>query len=556
MRLSLTLLRALALGLGFWAAAAPQGNAQSADKKTALSIYGSTLQYHGDLGSEWFTRNKVEYGVGLTLDRYVTRGLAIGLSASYGDMKFNADPPRNELYFLENKTVRGFDANVVNVGIPLRLKLNNSWALKEDAFFAPYLVVQPGVFFASTDRRFTDETQAPSNVDIYAFDLMGAAGIKLQFSPGFSLFVQTGQHYPLSDRVDGVAGKGTLNDRYLQHTAGLTFGLGKTRDADHDGVADRKDKCPGTPAGVAVDANGCPLDGDGDGVPDYQDKCPTEKGVVTLEGCPDRDGDGIRDGDDKCPDTPGRPERQGCPDTDADGVIDPNDKCPNTPAGTPVDANGCPRDTDGDGVPDSKDRCPNRPGPAANHGCPEIKAETRKVLNEATKYIQFEFNKAVLKPSSYPKLQELVSILNEYSDYNLGITGHTDNVGNDAYNLQLSRDRAAAARTYMLSKGIAGNRIESRGYGETRPIRSNTTPQGQTLNRRVDFDLYLPGDANPAETRYGPVPMAARPAAPTKKAPVLRKAPIWKGAPVRKGAPAWKVPVKKAPVIKKAPGKK
>ncbi|OUJ74763.1 thrombospondin type 3 repeat-containing protein [Hymenobacter crusticola] len=381
MKFPVSLAKLLVLGLGLRVAAPQSSYAQTTDKKTAISVYGSTLQYHGDLGSEWFTRNKVEYGAGITLDRYLTKGLDLGLALSYGQLKFNADPPKNEQFYSDGKALRGFAADVVNVGLPLKLRLNNgTWALKEDAFFAPYLLVQPGVFLARTSRRFTDPaaSTATAAVDLYAFDVMGAAGIKLQFSPGFAVFVQTGQHYPLTDRVDGVALPGSKrSDRYLQHMAGLAFSLGKVKDEDHDGVPDRKDKCAGTPQGVAVNSNGCPLDGDGDGVPDYQDKCPTEKGLATLEGCPDRDGDGITDSEDKCPELPGRIQRQGCPDTDGDGVIDPNDKCPRTPADTPVDANGCPLDRDGDGVPDRTDRCPDRPGSAANHGCPDVKARPR-----------------------------------------------------------------------------------------------------------------------------------------------------------------------------------
>ncbi|UOR00085.1 OmpA family protein [Hymenobacter sp. 5317J-9] len=204
-----------------------------------------------------------------------------------------------------------------------------------------------------------------------------------------------------------------------------------------------------------------------------------------------------------------------------------------------VDANGCPLDRDGDGVPDYQDRCPNRPGPASNKGCPEIKAEARKVLNEATRYINFEFNKARLLPSSYPKLQELVRIMNEYPDYSLSIAGHTDNVGADDYNLRLSYDRAAAARTYMLSQGLAPERIESRGYGETKPIATNATKAGQALNRRVDFDPFLPGDPNPAETKYGPAPTISE----------LQKTPT--GRPSAGKAPVKKAPAKKAPAKRK-----
>ena len=82
----------------------------------------------------------------------------------------------------------------------------------------------------------------------------------------------------------------------------------------------------------------------------------------------------------------------------------------------------------------------------------------------------------------------------------------------------------------MLRKGITEDRIVSHGYGETKPIATNATDAGRTLNRRVEFDVYLPGDPNPAETKYGPAPEI--PAAPVKAAPV-KKAPV-KKAPVRR----------------------
>ncbi|HSO22666.1 MAG TPA: thrombospondin type 3 repeat-containing protein, partial [Chondromyces sp.] len=89
-------------------------------------------------------------------------------------------------------------------------------------------------------------------------------------------------------------------------------------DDDGDGVANHLDRCPDTPKGVTVDAEGCPVDSDGDGVPDYLDKCPgTPAGVkVNADGCPI--------------------------DSDGDGVPDARDLCPDTPRGMAVDANGCP----------------------------------------------------------------------------------------------------------------------------------------------------------------------------------------------------------------------
>ncbi|OGX84755.1 hypothetical protein BEN47_15960 [Hymenobacter lapidarius] len=526
MHLKPQLLRGLALGAVMLGMAAPHSQAQTADKKTAISLYGSAYQYKGNYGSYFWDFSKSNGGPGITFNRYLSSGLDLGLALGYTELKGAQTSNR----------ANSFSTNVVHGNLAFKFKLNNGWAIKEDAFIQPYLTIAPGLAYFSREAtyrgRSTDENAT-------SFDLMGAAGINFRLSDGVGLFIQTGQHIPFGANIDGdpVRDDNRIDDRFLQHTAGLTFALGQMKDEDKDGVSDKKDKCPGTPAGVAVDPNGCPLDKDGDGVPDYQDKCPDEKGLAALEGCPDRDGDGVRDADDKCPDTPGKAELAGCPDADNDGVTDQDDKCPDTPAGVKVDASGCPLDRDGDGVPDFQDRCPDRAGPASNKGCPEIKAEAKKILNEATKYINFDFNKATLKASSYPKLEQMVQIMNDYPDYSLSIAGHTDSKGADNFNLGLSYERAASARAYMLSKGIPAERIEARGYGETKPIADNATAAGQALNRRVDFDPFLTGETNAAEVKYGAAPTITEIKAqgkpvPTRKAP-MKKAPVRK-APVKR----------------------
>jgi OOP family OmpA-OmpF porin len=551
------------LGLGLLAAV-PRSHAQTPERKWGLSGYATALQYHGDLGENYFDFRNQTYGGGLALSRYLSSGLDLTLSANQSTMRYPGDGNSFTGGGFAATNGRRFYANVSSFGLGLKLKLNNGWALKEDAFIQPYALIQPGYSYVYTNRynnASAGGTIISGGTNYGTFDVQGALGITFRITPGFSIFVQAGQHVMFTDdeRLDGVATPTvsryvanaptrnflTTNDRYLQFSGGLTANFGKLKDADGDGVPDRKDKCPDTPQGVKVDENGCPLDTDGDGVADYQDKCPDVKGLPALQGCPDADGDGVADADDKCPNTPAgvRVDASGCPvDSDGDGVADYLDKCPNTPQGVKVDANGCPVDTDGDGVPDYQDRCPNRPGPASNKGCPEIKAEQKKILNEATKYIQFDFDKATLKKSSYPKLEQMVQIMNEYPDYSLSIAGHTDSKGNDEYNMRLSYERAASARAYMLSKGIPADRIESRGYGETKPIADNATAAGQALNRRVDFDPFLTGEANAAEVKYGPAP--AEPSEAEVKKSMAKK------------APAKKAPARKAPVRKAAPRKK
>jgi outer membrane protein OmpA-like peptidoglycan-associated protein len=268
------------------------------------------------------------------------------------------------------------------------------------------------------------------------------------------------------------------------------FGLMATNgcpDSDGDGIADIDDECPNM-FGDA-DLNGCPSkDSDNDGVPDHLDKCPEEKGISANNGCPseDKDNDGVLDKQDRCPNVPGLVELYGCPDTDGDGIADPDDKCP-TEIGPKV-YNGCP-DTDGDGLDDSIDKCPNSPGPVSSGGCPEIKKADRETLDVAMRSVQFDTGRSTLKSESYQILQQIGGILGRYPDYNLSISGHTDNTGNAAANQSLSEKRAKACYEYLSTQGVSTKRMSHTGYGESRPIADNSTLNGRLLNRRVEFIL-------------------------------------------------------------------
>ena len=289
-------------------------------------------------------------------------------------------------------------------------------------------------------------------------------------------------------------------------------------DSDNDGVVDSKDKCPETPAGTKVNETGCALDADGDGVADSQDKCPdTPAGAKVNEtGCElDSDNDGVVDSKDKCPETPAgtKVNETGCElDSDNDGVADSQDKCPETPAGAKVNETGCELDSDNDGVVDSKDNCPN---PAAGSKvdetgcepdgdadgvsdatdlCPNSKAgakvDATGCSKEATitlEGVTFETGSAQLTPDSLNVLDRVASSLKTNSGLRVEVAGHTDSSGNDMLNQELSQSRAEAVVDYLVSTGIARDRLEAKGYGETKPIAENSTAQGRAKNRRVEL---------------------------------------------------------------------
>ena len=140
---------------------------------------------------------------------------------------------------------------------------------------------------------------------------------------------------------------------------------------------------------------------------------------------------------------------------------------------------------------DSIDRCPFTPGIADNKGCPEIRQETKERLAFAMKSVQFDNGKASLKAVSFSILDEIVEITRQYPDYQLAISGHTDNVGDNDANFNLSTARAKTCYDYIIFRGIKADRLRYAGFGELRPLYENNTAAGRELNRRVEFELTL-----------------------------------------------------------------
>ncbi len=163
-------------------------------------------------------------------------------------------------------------------------------------------------------------------------------------------------------------------------------------------------------------------------------------------------------------------------DSDGDGVPDDLDKCPDTPAGTAVDADGCP-------VPVKAECKTPEPGqPITLEGC----AAGDKIVLRG---VNFEFDRDALTVNAKTILDSVSEAMNSATNVRVEVGGHTDAKGTDEYNQALSERRAASVVAYLTWKGIAADRMQSKGYGEAEPIADNETDEGRELNRRVELKI-------------------------------------------------------------------
>ncbi|MCL7765132.1 OmpA family protein [Polaribacter sp. Z014] len=312
-----------------------------------------------------------------------------------------------------------------------------------------------GSYTKISDADFGYNPERNSVSEASSIYLSAQLGIKRKLSRRLDLEFRTGMYFNHEDHLDAAISNKQNWENFFVTSLGVVLKLGKKKeyiiwvadkpagaefkiiDTDNDGVMDQLDVEPNTPIGAMVYGNGQAIDTDGDGLPDYKDKCPLEYGPISNEGCPLN------------------------------------------------------VDTDGDGVMDAKDLCPNTPGPVENKGCPKQEVVppvniTQQIGLLATS-IYFDTNKDVIKLISYSTIDQIVMLMKKIPDVRFVIEGHTDDRNSDRYNLYLSQRRAESVRKYMIRQGISSERLEPKGYGESRPKFSNDNAGGRQLNRRVEI---------------------------------------------------------------------
>lgn len=471
---------ALSLATAFAVAANAQDNTMSTATTSSAKVFGGRAQYrtwtfgiNGGFttpnvvigGTNDFGRNVefgehtlgVYYGVSLRkqlghafgLQANLNRGDVIGYNKQSGTGLFGGTGPIST-----HKTQVQYDINlsgVVNVATVDFLKRENAANFYVTAGYG--LIAYNPVLYSTyaggdgtplIDNKGNYGSAGDNNDYIREAYIPVGLGVKFKLSDRVALDLGYDMKFIDGDNFDGVYAGGTSKDKFSYTHAGLEFSLGSKAKPDLNWV---------NPVALMYD----------------ELKDPTlRQEVEALKGRVANVEQSVEDLK---------------KDTDGDGVADHLDKCPNTPAGAKVDGGGCEIDTDGDGVPDWKDDCPTEKGTAELNGCPEMGTGTMAGVDN----IQFEYNSSVLRTSAYPTLDKMSSTLRADKALSLQLDGHASEEGTDAYNMQLSLDRANAVKTYLVNSGVDAKRISTKGYGESRPIASNATEEGRMKNRRVEF---------------------------------------------------------------------
>ena len=389
-------------------------------------------------GKNDFSNWKANLGYGLYIKKQFTPGFSLRLDGVRGKLSGdNSEPFESGL--TPSSAVNKFETDLTYSGsLNAVVNLLNLDMFKKENNVQLYASAGAGL---AGYKVKTSATSTGALVD-YAGDktiseliIPVGLGAKFRVSEKINLDLGWTVNYVDGDNLDGVYRQD--NDKYSYGYAGLEFALGAGKQkAWHNPVALTYDEA------LAAKEAANAMKGDLDAAKAENAKLRSEMNDLLK-------------------------------DTDGDGVADKLDKCPDTPSGTVVDGSGCPLKV---------------PAPVVQEKVIITEAD-RKVVADAIKNLEFDLGKSTIRAKSYTTLNRVAALLIQ-KNFSLKLAGHTDNTGSAALNMRLSKDRAEAIRSYLVSQGANASRIEATGYGMEQPIASNKTAAGRQKNRRVEFTIF------------------------------------------------------------------
>lgn len=308
--------------------------------------------------------------------------------------------------------------------------------LRPEAFFSPYIGTGFGFNTASNIFRM----YVPATV---GFRLNFTENFALQIESTYQQRIKAGDYQPLS------------------HMAGFVFSL------PSDPIERPEKEKPQRPEEAPIAEL---MDSDGDGVLDRDDQCPDVKGKAMYLGCPDPQTETAND----------RPANDGPVAYETPANRPSNATVNRPPSAAPVNPNTSPVADE-----DRPATTPYNPQPM-----PEPAPEDLARLNMRLQNIYFDYGSAELNSEALATLDEVAELMHNYPQFDLNVMGHADATGNDRTNIILSVRRAYQVKYYLVyQKNIRMARITSDGYSSTAPLDDNTTEDGRSKNRRVEFQL-------------------------------------------------------------------
>jgi len=399
----------------------------------SVGVHGGMMSpYTIFRGSEDYKTPNERWGYGGYVKKQLLHSLGLQANFFRGHVQGTNPDGVNPFQRFETKIKYAVD---ISANITLA---NINWK-NHKSFMQPYLSVGGGSMNYSSSLYAQGAASATTRTDDYQqFYIPVGAGLKVNLAPGINLDLGYQVNFVQSDNLDGY-NYGGRNDKFSYAHAGLEFAIGKRSKpqlATHNPVNSMRTEYLMAERALQIQVD--------------QQKAENQKLREDLN-------------------TTNTNLARLTIDSDGDGVLDINDKCPNTPKGTKVDGSGCPL--------------------AAPVTKVYVTEEDKRVVKDAIANLEFDLGKATIREKSFPSLDKVAALLVD-KNFSLKLAGHTDNTGSDALNLKLSKDRAEAIRSYLVSKGANASRIEATGYGKNQPIATNSTAAGRQQNRRVEFTLF------------------------------------------------------------------